>query len=220
MSAKTHWEHIYETKAPNQVSWFQEHANLSLDLIQRTGTPKTGPMIDVGGGASVLVENLLDAGYTNLTVLDISRAALQTARQSLGPRGDAVTWLSADITHASLPAHTYDLWHDRAVFHFLTLPADRARYVQTVRRTVRPGGHVIVATFASDGPTQCSGLDVMRYDRESLHDEFGEDFKLMDSVQETHHTPFGTEQKFVYCYCRKEDKEFTAPTVESMIKLL
>lgn len=123
-------------------------------MIQRTGIHKTGSIIDVGGGASVLVDDLLDAGYQTITVVDISAAALDVTQKRLGPRGDAVTWLEADITQATLPPNTYDLWHDRAVFHFLTSPADRVRYVQTVRRTVRPGGHVIIATFASDGPTQ------------------------------------------------------------------
>jgi len=204
MSDRTHWEHIYETKAPTQVSWYQDHPLTSLQWIQRAGIAKTDPIIDVGGGASTLVDDLMDAGYQAITVLDISAAALQLARQRLDTRSAAVTWMQADVTQADLPPNAYEVWHDRAVFHFLTQAADRQRYVQTVRRAVRAGGHVIIATFASDGPTKCSGLDVMRYNPEGLHSEFGQDFELVDSLSETHQTPFGTEQKFVYCYCRRQ----------------
>ena len=204
MSAKTHWEHIYETKAPTQVSWYQEHAQYSLQFIQNTGIKKSDHIIDIGGGASTLVDDLIGAGFQHISVLDISAAALQLARQRLGIYAADVEWIEADITRVDLPVNTYDLWHDRAVFHFLTQAADRQRYISTVRSAVRKGGHVIIATFASDGPDHCSGLEVMRYSPESLHDEFGAGFELKDSSRETHHTPFGTEQKFVYCYCRKD----------------
>jgi ubiquinone/menaquinone biosynthesis C-methylase UbiE len=204
MNAKTHWEHIYETKAPTQVSWFQEHAQYSLQFIQNTGIQKTDHIIDIGGGASTLVDDLLADGYQHITVLDISATALHTTQQRLATRAKEITWLEADITQAWLPYQFYDVWHDRAVFHFLTNSEDRQRYVDTVREAVKPGGHVIVATFANDGPEKCSGLQVMRYAPESLHDEFGADFKLINSTRETHHTPFGTEQKFIYCYCRKD----------------
>lgn len=203
MNMKTHWEHIYETKASTQVSWYQEHARYSLQFIQKTGVQKTGHIIDIGGGASTLVDDLITAGFQNISVLDVSARALQLARQRLGARAASVEWIEADITQAHLPAQAYDLWHDRAVFHFLTRAADRQRYVETVRHAVRPGGHVIVATFAPDGPDHCSGLEVVRYSPESLHDEFGEGFELKDSTREAHHTPFGAEQKFIYCYCRK-----------------
>ncbi|HEU0297367.1 MAG TPA: class I SAM-dependent methyltransferase [Anaerolineales bacterium] len=203
MNMKTHWEHIYETKASTQVSWYQEHARYSLQFIQKTGVQKTGHIIDIGGGASTLVDDLITVGFQNISVLDVSARALQLARQRLGARAASVEWIEADITQAHLPAQAYDLWHDRAVFHFLTQAADRQHYVDTVRHAVRPGGHVIVATFAPDGPDHCSGLEVVRYSPESLHDEFGEGFELRDSTRETHHTPFGTEQKFIYCYCRK-----------------
>jgi len=136
-------------------------------------------------------------------VLDISAGAIAVARQRLGLQAAAVAWLEADITQADLPYHGYDVWHDRAVFHFLTRREDRARYVDAVRKAVRPGGYVIVATFAADGPTRCSGLEVSRYDPEGLHNEFGKDFKLLDSSYEQHHTPLGMEQKFIYCFCCK-----------------
>ena len=203
MEIKSHWENIYQTKAPTQVSWYQEHARLSLRLIADTGIDRADPIIDVGGGTSTLVDDLLADGYQQLTVLDISPGALQTAQQRLGARATAVTWIEADITQAQLPGQFYAVWHDRAVFHFLTQPHDRHRYIQAVRHAVKPGGHVIVATFALDGPPQCSGLDVTRYSPDSLHHEFGEDFQLLISTRETHVTPFGTEQKFIYCYCRR-----------------
>lgn len=203
MNTKTHWEHIYETKVPTQVSWYQEHAKFSIQFIEHTGIQKSDHIIDVGGGASTLVNDLLEHGFQNITVLDVSGTALQLAQQQLGELAKAVHWIEADITRAELPPAAYDVWHDRAVFHFLTKANERQRYVDTVRKSVRKGGHVIVATFAPDGPERCSGLEVMRYSPESLHSEFGEDFEVVDSTRETHHTPFGTEQKFIYCYCRK-----------------
>jgi ubiquinone/menaquinone biosynthesis C-methylase UbiE len=203
MDAKAHWEHIYATKAPMQVSWYQEHPQCSLRFIQRTGIQRTDPIIDVGGGTSALVGDLLAAGFQSLTVLDISATALQLACQRLGALADTVTWIEADITQAAFPQHTYAVWHDRAVFHFLTQPADRQRYIDILRHTIRPGGHVIVATFAPDGPQQCSGLNVLRYSPESLQRAFGHGFELIDSLSETHHTPWGAQQKFMYCYCRR-----------------
>ena len=203
MNKKTHWEHIYETKSPTQVSWYQEHAQFSLEYIKRTGIRKTDRIIDVGGGTSTLVDDLVADGFQQISILDVSGAALQIARQRLGRRAVHVNWIEADITQADLPEQGYDLWHDRAVFHFLTQPEDRKRYVDVVRRAVRRRGHIIVATFAPDGPDHCSGLEVMRYNPESLHNEFGDEFDLVDSTNETHHTPFGTEQKFMYCYCRR-----------------
>ena len=202
-NTKAHWEHIYERKTPSQVSWYQPHPQLSLQLIQRTNVPRTGQIIDVGGGASTLVDHLLADGFRRITVLDISATALQIARQRLGPRAAEVTWLEADITQIELAHHFYDVWHDRAVFHFLTRAEDRQRYVEAVQQAVCPGGHVIIATFALDGPPNCSGLDIARYSPDSLHDEFGSSFELVDSTSEAHQTPFGTEQKFIYCYCRK-----------------
>ncbi len=195
-----HWEGVYSTNATDQVSWFQTHATTSLNLI--AGCSDNGAhVIDVGGGASVLVDDLLDAGYRNLTVLDLAESALAASRARLGARAQSVQWIAADITRADLPAARYDVWHDRAVFHFLTDPEDRARYVAQVLKSVKPGGHVIVATFGPGGPLQCSGLDVVRYAPDALHAEFGAPFRLLRHETEIHHTPAGKEQEFVYCYC-------------------
>lgn len=203
MNAKAHWEIIHQTKTPTQVSWYQEHSLLSLQFITNTGVDKSGQIIDIGGGISTLVDDLLTNNYENVSVLDISAASLKTAQQRLGSQAQKVNWIEADITRAQLPSQFYDVWHDRAVFHFLTNAEDRQKYVETVRRTVRQGWHIIVATFAPDGPEKCSGLEVVRYSEDSLHNEFGDDFEVVDSTRETHYTPFGTDQKFVYCYCRK-----------------
>lgn len=195
-----HWEGVYRTKATDEVSWFQPHAVSSLRLIEGCADP-SAQIIDVGGGASVLVDDLLDAGYRNLTVLDLAESALAVSRARLGERAEPVQWLAADITRAALPDAHYDVWHDRAVFHFLTDPADRARYVAQVLKSVKPGGHVIVAAFGPSGPLQCSGLEVVRYAPETLHAEFGAPFRLLGHETEIHHTPAGKEQEFVYCYC-------------------
>lgn len=203
MQSKSHWENVYATKDITQVSWFQQHPELSLQFIEQTGVDKAGQIIDVGGGASTLVDDLLANGYDNVTVLDISGAALQVAQQRLGQLASKVTWLEASIIEAQLPENFYDVWHDRAVFHFLTRAEDRARYVEAVRLSVKTGGHVIVATFGLEGPLRCSGLAVVRYSPDSLHDEFGDSFEIVDTTSELHHTPFGAEQKFIYCYCRK-----------------
>jgi 2-polyprenyl-3-methyl-5-hydroxy-6-metoxy-1,4-benzoquinol methylase len=202
MQSKAHWESVYSTKRADAVSWYQPHADQSLTLIRGTGTPRSGAIIDVGGGASTLVDDLVADGYTNLSVLDLSATALETAKRRLAERTGLVTWLEGDVTAIELPARNYDVWHDRAVFHFLTEEKDRRAYVANVLRSVKPFGHVIVATFAEDGPTQCSGLPVMRYSPEQLHAEFGQSFSLLKGERETHHTPFGTVQKFIYCYCR------------------
>jgi SAM-dependent methyltransferase len=202
MQSKKHWEQVYSTKAVDAVSWFQEHAETSLRLIQVTAVPLNAAIMDVGGGASTLVDDLLARGYMNVTILDLSAAALRAAQGRLGPRARLVTWVEADITKVELPLRYYDVWHDRAVFHFLTDPQDRHAYVNAVLRAVKPGGHVIVATFAEDGPTQCSGLPVMRYSAEELHSEFGAPFTLVQHDKESHHTPFGMIQEFTYCYCR------------------
>ena len=199
---KSHWENVYTAKTTTSVSWYQEHAACSLSLVNNTGVPKFAAIIDVGGGASTFVDDLLADGYANITVLDLSAAALSAARQRLGERAANVRWLEADVTDANLPSHHYDVWHDRAVFHFLTDPQQRMAYVETVFRSVKPGGHVIVSTFAEDGPVQCSGLPVMRYAPEQLHAQFGEAFALVKHMKESHRTPSGNVQQFVYCYCR------------------
>ena len=203
MQPKNHWEHVYSTKKTESVSWFQEHAEQSMRLIRETGVPRSAGIIDVGGGASTLVDDLLSSGYCAVSVLDLAAAALSVAKARLGERASEVQWTEGDITKVLLPVHAFDVWHDRAVFHFLTSKEDREAYVDTVLRSVKPGGHVIVATFAEDGPIQCSGLPVMRYGPSELHAEFGSPFSLVQHEREEHHTPFGTVQKFVYCYCRK-----------------
>jgi SAM-dependent methyltransferase len=201
MDARQHWQRIYGTKAPDQVSWFRAHLETSLALIERAAGDRSASIIDVGGGASTLVDDLVLRGYHKITVLDISEAALEVAQLRLGKASERVQWLSADVTKAKLPPNTYDVWHDRAVFHFLTSADERVAYVQAVARAVKPGGHVIVSTFGPEGPTKCSGLDVIRYDAESLHEEFGPRFRLVESSKELHETPFGTTQQFLYCYC-------------------
>ena len=204
MQSKGHWERVYETKPAKSVSWYQEHATRSLEMIRRTDASRDAALIDVGGGASTLVDDLLDAGYSDVSVLDLSGAALSVAKARLGDRAGGVRWLVGDVTKLDLPVHRYDIWHDRAVFHFLTTPEERQAYIACVLRAVKPGGSVIVATFAEDGPEQCSGLPVMRYSADGLHAEFGAPFSLLSQEREEHRTPFGSVQKFVYCLCRKE----------------
>lgn len=203
MGPKEHWERVYSTKATDAVSWFQPRADLSLRLIGETGVPVSASIIDVGGGASTLVDDLLARGYSGLTVLDLSAAALSATRQRLGVRAEQVHWIEASITEYELPLHAYDVWHDRAVFHFLTSVEDRRAYVENSLRAIKPGGHLVIATFADNGPSKCSGLVVRRYSVEDLHAEFGESFTLIWYEHEVHRTPSGSEQQFVYCYCRK-----------------
>lgn len=199
---KEHWEQVYGTKAVDQVSWFRPHLETSLKLIERaTECNVSASIVDVGGGASTLVDDLLSRGYLSVTVLDISEHALELAKQRLGSRAKVVEWVWGDVTQTPLPHRSFDVWHDRAVFHFLTEAKDRAAYVQRVASAVRPGGHVIVSTFGPDGPMRCSGLDVVRYDAETLHSQFGAEFELVESHKELHETPFGTTQQFVCCYC-------------------
>jgi SAM-dependent methyltransferase len=202
--SRQHWERIYRTTDPSQVSWYQPEPQLSLDLIRRVAPDLDAPIIDVGGGASSLVDRLLDVGYRHLTVLDVAPSALAISRERLGQRAPLVTWIAADALTARLPWSSYAVWHDRAVFHFLTDPPDRARYVDQTRYAVQPGGHIIVASFGPDGPTRCSGLDVVRYSPEAMHGEFGTAFRLLESVREHHHTPSGITQAFVYCLCRAQ----------------
>lgn len=204
MDPKFHWEAVYSTKAPDAVSWYAPHLEHSLSYIQQTGLPKSASVIDVGGGEATLVDDLLDAGFSNVTVLDISGHALSVSKQRLGDRAAAVNWTTADVLHSELPAHAFDVWHDRAVFHFLTEETQRRAYVEQVVRALRPGGFAIVGTFGPEGPTQCSGLPVARYGAEQLHSEFGARFTLVDKSIQLHRTPWGAPQQFVYCFCRLE----------------
>jgi len=204
VDAKTHWEKVYATKAPESVSWYRAHLETSLALIERAAVARSSSIIDIGGGESTLVDDLLHRGYKNLTVLDVSRTAIEVTKKRLGAASEQVRWLLGDIVEIELEPLGYDLWHDRAVFHFLTTPERRLAYVRQVTRAVRPGGHVIVSTFGPEGPTKCSGLEAIRYDAKSLHGEFGGRFRLVESSKELHQTPLGTAQQFLYCYCRLE----------------
>jgi len=206
INRKKHWENIYQAKKPTEVSWYQTDPVISLALIASTGIDHASRIIDIGGGASVLADKLLDKGFKNLTVLDISLQALRCAQERLGKRAENVNWIATDIRQAELPS-IYDLWHDRAVFHFLTSQEDRKKYIQTMEKAVRPGGHVIIATFALEGPAKCSGLDVERYDPGKLQKELGKVFVLVKSVDEVHITPGQLKQKFVYCHFKKQDNE-------------
>lgn len=206
MDRKRHWEEVYETKAVDKVSWFREHLDRSLTMIEAAGLDLDARMIDVGGGASTLVDDLLARGYKNLSVLDISAAALESSKQRLGPLAEGVEFIVADITQTVLPASAFDLWHDRAVFHFLTSDEDRGRYVDNLKRSLRPTGHLVISTFADDGPLKCSGLDVERYDIAKLVNVLGSGFELAEHIRETHQTPFETTQSFLYArFVRKEE---------------
>ena len=204
MNAKTHWEKVYTTKEPEAVSWYRAHLETSLVLVERAADSRSASIIDIGAGESTLVDDLLAKGYENITVLDVSQTALEVTKKRLGLLSEQVNWIVADITQVHLEPFAYDVWHDRAVFHFLTSIEQRAAYVRNVAMAVNPGGHVIVSTFGPEGPTRCSGLEVMRYDAESLHNEFGTRFRLVESLKELHRTPFGTTQQFLYCYCKVE----------------
>jgi len=200
--SQEHWEQVYQRKRSNEVSWYRPHLDRSLEFIARSPAGTNASVIDVGGGASTLVDDLLARGYGNVTVVDLSARALEVARKRLGDAGTRVHWLVGDITTLPLQEHAYDVWHDRAVFHFLTTAEEREAYVAAVRRAVKPGGLVLVATFGPEGPLKCSGLDVRRYSAEGLHAEFGDDFVKIDELVEVHHTPAGGTQQFVYCLCR------------------
>jgi ubiquinone/menaquinone biosynthesis C-methylase UbiE len=202
MSTTEHWDAVYGRKKVDQVSWFRPHLEQSLAYVDRAQLPRDAAIIDVGAGASTLVDDLLAKGFSQLTAVDLSATALELGRNRLGERGAAVTWLVGDITRLELPAQAFDFWHDRAVFHFLREPEERARYVAAVRRALKPGGHLVVATFGPHGPERCSDLDTMRYSGDELHDQFGGEFKKVDEVVELHPTPSGKQQEFVYCYCR------------------
>ena len=201
MDRKQHWEEAYAQKAEDAVSWFQSNPALSLSLVGSAGLAKTDPILDVGGGASRLVDRLLTEGHRDITVLDIAAAALQKSRARLGKAVDLAQWLTADITQWQ-PERCYSLWHDRAVFHFFTEPADRLAYRRALKAGLAPGGTAIIASFAPDGPERCSGLPVQRYSPESLSKELGFAFRLTDSRTEDHVTPAGKLQRFQYSVFR------------------
>ena len=194
---KTHWEHIYQTRPSDEVSWFQPTPALSLELIEQCNLTPKDSIVDVGGGASKLVDHLIKAGYQSITVLDIARAALEVARSRLGEAANRVDWLEADATDFQL-AHQVHLWHDRAVFHFLIQANDRHAYIANVKKTLLPGGHLIIAAFAPEGPKKCSNLDIVQYDSRKISMELGHAFELQQTRQETHKTPAGADQQFNY----------------------
>ena len=197
-SIQAHWDKVYGSKGITDVSWYEAQPATSLELIRATGARSTDPIIDVGSGASLLVDKLLDRDYLDLTVLDICAEALMKLRDRLGPRAAAVTFLQQDVTLFQ-PERQYAVWHDRAVFHFLTQRKDRERYVEALRRALVPNGHVVIATFGPSGPERCSGFAVVRYDANALAGELGSDFELADSSLVAHRTPGGIEQEFLYC---------------------
>ncbi|MGO9515999.1 MAG: class I SAM-dependent methyltransferase [Candidatus Korobacteraceae bacterium] len=204
MDARSHWESVYTAKAPDAVSWYRPHLEKSLELIKKIAPARSSSVIDVGGGESTLVDDLLACGYQNISVLDVSPTAIDVSKRRLGHAAERVQWIVGDITDAELSPSAYDVWHDRAVFHFLRTTDQRTAYVRQVAKAVRSGRHVLVSTFGPEGPTKCSGLEVVRYDAESLHAEFGVRFRLLESLKELHDTPFGTTQQFLYCLCRVE----------------
>jgi SAM-dependent methyltransferase len=199
---RNHWENVYATKGEHEVSWFQEAPEPSLQLIGLAGATRSSGIIDIGGGASRLVDCLVSQGYQDVTVLDLSEAALASARSRIGEEASRVTWIAADVT-AWEPSRTYDVWHDRAAFHFLTDAKDQMAYVARLRRALRPGGHAIIGTFAPDGPERCSGLTVSRYDANSLAATLGPGFELIDARRHEHATPWGATQKFQFSTFRR-----------------
>lgn len=203
VSRRNHWENVYATKGENQVSWFQDAPEPSLQLIELAGATRSSAIIDIGGGASRLVDCLVSQGYEDVTVLDLSATALASARSRIGDEANRVTWIAADVTVWE-PSRTYDVWHDRAAFHFLNDPKDQMAYVARLRRALRPGGHAIIGTFAPDGPERCSGLTVSRYDANSLAATLGSGFELIDTRRHEHATPWGAVQKFQFSTFRRD----------------
>ena len=203
LDTKNHWEELYHSTSPGKVSWYQENPATSLDFIEKTGLPKEAPILDVGSGASTLVDQLLLRGYRNLALLDVSTKALLLTRQRLGGKATGVAWHHGDVTRYSLPEQ-YSLWHDRAAFHFLVDPSDRRAYVTSLRQGLRSQGHLILATFAVGGPTKCSGLDVTQYDTQKITTELGQDFRLIETLEELHQTPAGVEQLFSYFWFTRD----------------
>jgi SAM-dependent methyltransferase len=210
-SRQAHWEDVYTRKGENEVSWFQESPTLSLELIAKVGATPASAIIDIGGGASRLVDNLIDRGFEDVTVLDLSEAALEAAKARLGNRADRVRWIVADATIWE-PEKAYDIWHDRASFHFLTEEHDRAAYLVRLERALKVGAYAIIATFALDGPERCSGLPVMRYDPASLGQTLGPAFQLADTRRHAHATPWGSDQSFQFSVFRRCSKPTSSST--------
>jgi ubiquinone/menaquinone biosynthesis C-methylase UbiE len=205
MSRVEHWDGVHTTKQPARLSWFQPHLDLSLELLERAGLSRTTRIIDIGAGASTLVDDLLARGMQAVMALDISAAALQVTRDRLRERADLVRWIVSDVTHLNLPPSSVDIWHDRATLHFLMDPLDVHSYVQVASRVVTPGGHAVIGGFAMDGPEQCSLLPVMRRDPEQIAELFAKDFVLVEARRESHTTPGGSLQRFAYALLRKRE---------------
>ncbi len=204
MNRKAHWEKIYQSRSPEQLAWHQTAPQLSLEMVADAALPYSAALIDVGGGASTLVDHLLEQGYLDVTVLDIAGSGLAAAQARLGARAADVTWIEADILQVALPQR-FLLWHDRAVFHFLSTAADQERYITAVRAALKPGGHVIIATFAEDGPQRCSDLDVVRYTPEQVCAVFGAGFHLVRSQCKTHVTPWESNQQYLFCHFHRHN---------------
>lgn len=201
---RDHWQNVYGSKAFTDVSWFQPRPERSLQIIKETAVGRDDAIIDVGGGASTLVDHLLDDGFSNITVLDIADLAFEQSKKRLGARADRVDWIVGDVT-AFQPARTWQLWHDRAVLHFLIEEQDRARYVDVLRQGLAPGGHIVLSVFGPDGPLKCSGLEIRRYSVDMVGELLGPDFELLNSEIEDHLTPTGSTQQFLYsCWTRRE----------------
>jgi SAM-dependent methyltransferase len=201
MDLQAHWERVYRTRRPDEVSWYRAHLDVSLALIEESAPDHAARILDVGAGASTLVDDLLDRGHRNVSLLDWSESALAITKERLGGRAARVEWLCGDVKTLALPAARYDVWHDRAVFHFLTDAPDRNAYIAQLKHALRPGGRVVIATFAADGPMKCSGLDVVRYDSSALCEALGAEFRQVRHVADLHRTPSGGSQSFVYCCC-------------------
>ncbi len=205
MNRREHWEKVYSTTPTEKVGWYEPHLQTSLAWIADLGLAKDVQIIDIGGGASTLIDDLLSEGYELITVLDLSKSALSSAKERLGKRSEPVTWLEGDITSIDLPTHHYGLWHDRAVFHFLTLPEQQRQYRDSLLKALQPGGHLIIGTFAPEAPPKCSGLPVQRYNPEQLAGTLGSEFELKRHQQEMHLTPSGVEQMYLYCHFQRSD---------------
>jgi 2-polyprenyl-3-methyl-5-hydroxy-6-metoxy-1,4-benzoquinol methylase len=202
MDTRSHWEQVYATKDLRQVSWFRPHLERSLELIEQAAPERGASILDVGSGESTLVDDLRGLGYRNVTVLDISQRALDATKVRLGEAGLGVRWVCGDVTEAVLPEGGYDVWHDRAVFHFLTEAGQRQAYVERMKTALKPGGSVILSTFGPEGPERCSGLSTMRYDALALGRELGDRFRLVESSVDVHQTPAGVAQQFLCCWYR------------------
>ncbi len=203
MPQRNHWEHVYSTRQIHAVGWYTPHLQVSLDWILTAVQDVNAAVIDAGGGASTLVDDLLEAGYRSITVLDISDKALSATKQRLGKMAELVTWLNSDVTSAGLPEQYYQLWHDRALFHFLTEPEQQRKYRDTVLKALKPGGYFIVGTFAPEAPANCSGLSVQRYSPDRLVKALGKKFELVDCKNDLHITPGAVEHMYLYCRFRK-----------------